>query len=154
VPENIQLADPLFFLEVMSVGQIKQGPKFPILQKTVLGYIVSGRCASENIRDTEKLVNLSSQEEVLESIDTTLQKFWSVVCVSCRPRPRSIYLNSSFVSNTLRKSTQRLSSGRFLVRLPFKSDPNTLGLSYEVAKRRFLSLERRLSKDPLLKKCI
>jgi len=63
----------------LSVGQIKQGPEFPILQKTVLGCIVSGRCASENIRDTEKLVNLSSQEEVLESIDTTLQKFWSVV---------------------------------------------------------------------------
>jgi len=31
---------------------------------------VSGRCASEKIKDTEKLVHLSFQEEVLESIDT------------------------------------------------------------------------------------
>jgi len=39
---------------------------------------VSARFASENIRDTEKFVHLSCQEEVLVSIDTTLQKLWSV----------------------------------------------------------------------------
>jgi len=39
---------------------------------------VSGRGASEKIRDSEKLVHLSCRAEVLESVDTTLQKFWSV----------------------------------------------------------------------------
>jgi len=50
------------------------------------------------------------------------------------------------------KNTQGLSFGRFSVRLLFKTDANTLGLSYEVGKRRFLTLEGRLSKTTSLKK--
>ena len=44
-------------------------------------------------------------------------------------------------------SVRRLASGRFEVSLPFKFDPKLLGSSFDTAKRRFLSLERRLSKD-------
>ncbi|XP_052850685.1 uncharacterized protein LOC128261177 [Drosophila gunungcola] len=164
VPENIQLADPFFFkpqkidmligaetfFELLSIGQIKQGPEFPILQKTVLGWIVSGRCASENNKNAEKMVHLSCQEEALESIDTTLQKFWSVEDLP--PKAKVHTPEQQLCQQHFEKNTQRLSSGRFSVRLPFKSDPNTLGSSYEVAKRRFLSLERKLSKDPSLKK--
>jgi len=79
VPQNIQLADPFFFKpqKLLSLGQIKQRPEFFILQKTVLRCIVSGRCYSEKIR-YRKIGTADGQVEVLESIDTTLQKFWSV----------------------------------------------------------------------------
>jgi len=104
---------------------------------------VSGKCASERIRDTEKLVHLSCQEEVLELIDTALQKFWPVEDLP--PKAKDHIPEQEPCEQHFQKNTQRMSSGRFSVRLPFKSDPNTLGLSYEVVKRRFLSLERRLS---------
>ena len=48
-------------------------------------------------------------------------------------------------------TTRRIEDGRFKVRLPFKSDAKVLGNSYEVAKRRFLALERKVNKVPVLK---
>ena len=49
------------------------------------------------------------------------------------------------------KTTQRDNDGRFEVRLPFKTDVSVLGKSYEIAKRRFLALERKVAKDPKLR---
>jgi len=45
------------------------------------------------------------------------------------------------------KNVANSNCGRFLVRLPFKSDPLVLRSSFDVAKRRYLSLERRSLKD-------
>jgi len=42
----------------------------------------------------------------------------------------------------------RDSTGKFVVSLPFKSSPSCLGSSYETARRRFLSLERRMKGNP------
>ncbi|XP_055917594.1 uncharacterized protein LOC129949876 [Eupeodes corollae] len=47
-----------------------------------------------------------------------------------------------FVANT-----KLLPIGRFEVKLPFKSSPNSLGSSFEAAKRRFLALERKISRN-------
>ena len=57
IPSNVELADPRFykpqkidlligagpFFDLMCVGQIKLGPSLPVLQKTSLGWIVTGR---------------------------------------------------------------------------------------------------------------
>ncbi|KAH8292663.1 hypothetical protein KR054_008822, partial [Drosophila jambulina] len=149
IPKNLPLADPYFyksqkidmligaesFFELLAVGQIRQGPDYPTLQKTLLGWVVSGR--------------FSCSEEPLVSIDNTLQKFWSLKEL---PSPKKILSpEHKLCEDHYRKTTQVLPSGRFEVRLPFKSDPNELGISCEVAKRRFLSLERRLSRDSNMK---
>ncbi|XP_041451809.1 uncharacterized protein LOC121405256 [Drosophila obscura] len=44
-----------------------------------------------------------------------------------------------------------LPTGRFQIPLPFKTDPVSLGSSFEVAKRRFLSLERRTLRESELR---
>ena len=49
------------------------------------------------------------------------------------------------------KITIRAEDGRFEVRLPFKSE-RVLGNSYEIAKRRFLALERKVNQNPDLSK--
>ncbi|XP_043062704.1 uncharacterized protein LOC122319451 [Drosophila yakuba] len=46
------------------------------------------------------------------------------------------------------KTVRRNSDGRLEVRLPFKDEPTVLGASFDIAKRRFLSLERSLCKRP------
>uniref|UniRef100_A0A8D9F1P1 Integrase catalytic domain-containing protein n=1 Tax=Cacopsylla melanoneura TaxID=428564 RepID=A0A8D9F1P1_9HEMI len=45
-------------------------------------------------------------------------------------------------------NVQRDSSGRYVVALPFCEDPSVLGNSYNSAKKRFLTLEGKLDKDP------
>lgn len=62
IPSNISLADPKFFephqidiligagtfFELMSIGQIRLHADLPILQKTLLGWIVSGKIAQKS----------------------------------------------------------------------------------------------------------
>ncbi|XP_041975763.1 uncharacterized protein LOC121730689 [Aricia agestis] len=54
--------------------------------------------------------------------------------------------------NIFEQTTSRDSNGRYSVALPFKADPASLGESRHIAERRFLSLERRLSVNPLVKR--
>lgn len=52
----------------------------------------------------------------------------------------------SFVKNTTREQ-----DGRFIVTLPLKDSPEVLGDSFHMAKRRFLSLQKRLARDQNIK---
>ena len=47
--------------------------------------------------------------------------------------------------------TTKIENNRFVVQLPFKEDAKPLGDTYLQAKRRFLSLEKRLQSNPKLK---
>ncbi|KAH8292646.1 hypothetical protein KR054_004088, partial [Drosophila jambulina] len=119
------------FFELLAVGQIRQGPDYPTLQKTLLGWVVSGRYKSAV---PKQVVNsLSCSEEPLISIDNTLQKFWSLEEL---PSPKKILSpEHKLCEDHYRKTTQVLPSGRFEVRLPFKSDPNGLGNSFETSSQ-------------------
>jgi len=70
---------------------------------------VSARFASENIRDTEKFVHLSCQEEVLVSIDTTLQKLWSVEDLPAKAKVHTP--EQQLCEQDFEKNTQKPSSG-------------------------------------------
>jgi hypothetical protein len=48
--------------------------------------------------------------------------------------------------------TRRLETGRYEVRLPLADNVDKLGESYDTAKTRFLALEKRLLKQPHVKK--
>lgn len=159
VPRNLELADEYFyqasridlllgaeaFFDLLQVGQIKLGPELPSLQKTSLGWIVSGRYKSHpNI--TRKSCCLSSKED---SLDRYVEKFWEIEEVlghRSKWTEEQKDCEKHFVENI-----EVLPSGRLMVRLPFKNDPSCLGTSYDIAFRRFLALERRLSKNPVLK---
>ncbi|XP_055919381.1 uncharacterized protein LOC129951309 [Eupeodes corollae] len=163
IPSNIQLADPHFhkpqkidlligaepFFELLSVGQIKQGPQYPTIQKTLLGWIVSGKCPKDTNSNT-KQCNLVCQSETLLDLEKLVQKFWLLEEIPGETKkfltPEQQLCEKHFVENT-----QLLPTGRFEVKLPFKSPPNSLGLSFENAKRRFLALERKLFKDSELR---
>ncbi|KAH8338912.1 hypothetical protein KR067_009337, partial [Drosophila pandora] len=164
IPHGVALADPNFhrpqgvdlligaslFFNLLSVGQIQLGPNHPILQKTLLGWIVSGKYLANSSTPPQPVSSLNCQEEILESIDKNLNKFWSLKEVPSSKKMLSP--EQELCGEHYRKTTRILLSGRFEVKLPFKSDPSVLGNSFEIAKRRFLSLERRLSRDPNLKK--
>ncbi|XP_011877569.1 PREDICTED: uncharacterized protein LOC105567357, partial [Vollenhovia emeryi] len=161
IPGNIRLADPRFnvpseidlvigtewFWELMCVGQINLGPGRPILQKTVLGWLIVGTVTTGNLgRKRYASCNLSSVRE----LDEALRQFWKIDDIPVRGESTIDELAcEEFFENTY----ERNAKGRFVVKLPVKEDVmKQMGESKDIARRRFLSLERRLDKDHDLKK--
>ncbi|KAI8116339.1 hypothetical protein CVS40_11578 [Lucilia cuprina] len=159
IPKNISLADPEFykpqkvdfligsemFFELLCVGQIKSNPSLPVLQKTSLGWIVAGKY-NQPKGSCSKVCNISNIIENEEAIDSIVKKFWELEEVS---HEKQLVYNEEQqkCKENFKNSVRRLPSGRFQVSLTFKSDTNLLGSSYDTAKRRFLTLERKLSND-------
>ncbi|XP_075150648.1 uncharacterized protein LOC142224747 [Haematobia irritans] len=151
IPENIILADPRFdkpqrvdmligggyIFDLLSVGQIRvaSDSNFPILQKTMLGWIMVGKLNGSN----------TFKSYIFHSV---VRKFWEMESL---PNEQIVTEEQRKCEEVFIKSVRRLPSGRFSVSLPFKSDPNILGSSYETAKRRFLSLERKLSTEGVMR---
>ncbi|XP_065361988.1 uncharacterized protein LOC135955564 [Calliphora vicina] len=159
IPSNIQLADPSFdrpekidlllgceyFLDLLSVGQIKLGPSLPTLQKTLLGWIVSGKCESDSPENVSKICNVVTESHYSDdTLDSVVRRFWELEEIPQRSLLTEEQKNCEEHYNA---NTLRLPNGRFQVKLPFKSNPSKLGLSYDTARRRFLALERKLGKN-------
>ncbi|XP_061387580.1 uncharacterized protein LOC133322632 [Musca vetustissima] len=161
IPQNIELADPLFykpqridvllsaevFFDLLLDGRISLGNGLPCLTNTVFGWIVGGSSPSRpNSTSLTCNLTVSTHEE---NIDEILKRFWEVEEYSKSPNPyteEEQACEDHFIENSGFDS-----EGRVQVRLPFKKSPNCLGNSLEMARRRFLSLERRLERDYTLK---
>jgi len=156
IPANIKLADPQFYMpakvdlligadcfwDLLCVGQIRVGRTQLTMQKTRLGWIAAGPMTSDCA--TSIKCHLSK----LEDIHKQMTKFWEL----------EEYSNQAILSQEEREcevhfsqTCKRDDTGRFVVSIPLKENPNTLGDSYNQALRRLISLETRLRKDPVLK---
>ncbi|XP_054745898.1 uncharacterized protein LOC129250288 [Anastrepha obliqua] len=152
LPANIELADENFFkptrvdlligteifFDILSIGQIKLAPGLPSLQKTLLGWVVSGRY-QRPIENSSSICLLS----VEESVDANLQRkldepskadMWTTEQRNCE--------------QSYMQTVQRNIEGRVVVKLPFKEAPHCLGQSYATALRRFIAQERRITRCP------
>jgi hypothetical protein len=159
VPENIKLADPRFdcsgpvdlligaelFLPLMCIGQIHLAPGQPHFQKTHLGWIVGGTLG-ELDNKTKTLCHFSQQKLDLHE---QVEKFFSIESVNSvadKLSPEERECETHFC-NTIKRDAQ----GRFIARLPFRSNPPDLGDSHAGAVKRFRSLESKLNRHPELK---
>ena len=158
VPRNIELADDRFFkarpvdillgtegfFDILAVGQIKLGPNLPTLQKTLLGWVVTGRCGSSPQIKAPKCLFTSEEPK----IDQQLERFWKIEEIIDGPTltPEQLLCEQLF-----NKTVKRTPEGRVMVKLPFKDDQCCLGSSYETARRRFLAQERRNQQSNELK---
>ncbi|XP_069962790.1 mucin-17-like [Bactrocera oleae] len=159
IPHNIALPDDEFyipkkidmllgtetFFSLLSVGQINLGSNLPILQKTLLGWIVSGRykTGSNNISNPSCLFLAN------ESLDAKLEKLWKLEEITTIPEAWTREQQSC--DHIYNSTVSRRPCGRIVVKLPFKDDPTCLGESYTTALKRFNAQERRLAKSPQLK---
>ncbi|XP_053964178.1 uncharacterized protein LOC128867103 [Anastrepha ludens] len=164
IPSNIQLADPNFnipqpidlligaglFFELLCVGQIQLAPGFPVLQKTLLGWVISG-----GGQQTSKLSSFVANQRSSRDIDSDtrlddlVRRFWEVDHVFepiTKITREELDCEAHFQQNV-----SRLPSGEYSVRLPLKLGTESLGESYTQAKRRFQSLERKLTNNIDLK---
>lgn len=161
IPRDIDLADPAFFkpqhvdlligteifFDLLTAGRISLGRGLPSLVNSVFGWIAGGSFIQGNkSKSVTCNVAIKSRDA---AIDSMLAKFWQIEEFNSEKTLKSKddeLAEAHFVENT-----RVCEDGRLMVRLPFKTDPQSLGQSFEMARRRFLSLERRLQREHTLK---
>lgn len=152
IPPNINLADPDFnvpneidlligaslFWDLLTDGRIRLGKNSPGLQNTHLGWVISGTIPIPTLKSHCNLAKTISIE------DEQLKKFWELE--ECTNVP--LFSTDENICEThFQTHTSRDCDGRFVVRLPLKESTNLLGNSEDNARKRFLSLERRLQSN-------
>ncbi|KAI5748367.1 hypothetical protein M8J77_024789 [Diaphorina citri] len=119
----------------------------PIILESALGDIIMGRVPA--LSSGTPLSFHVSQPIQQEPLETIVQKFWAMEDV---PSPsQGLTLEEEQCDKYFINTTQRLTSGRYAISLPFKVSPSNLGNSYEIAKKRLLNLERKFQSNPDLK---
>ncbi|XP_036322007.1 uncharacterized protein LOC118736008 [Rhagoletis pomonella] len=80
-----------------------------------------------------------------------MERFWTIEGYNS---PQKILSDNELACEKFFKltTTRCPVSGKFIVRLPFKEDPVTLGQSYDIAYRRLVALKYKLLKNPSLLK--
>lgn len=154
IPKNISLADPEFnkdgeidiligadtFWQLTCVGQIRLGSHLPILQKTNLGWIISGELPL--LKENKISCNFN------QIIENQLRKFWEME--ECSLQNKHSLENDSFEMH-FTQNTMRDSDGKFIVKIPLKLSDSLLGESKSNALKRLEIVERKLEKDNALK---
>ncbi|XP_072380763.1 uncharacterized protein [Diabrotica undecimpunctata] len=169
IPSTVTLADPTYsvpgnidlllasdiYSELLSDGLIRLGKGLPVLQNTHLGYIMFGSLPSyalhkgiyhSQLSPTQSNVSLfvqSTSEE--DKLDNTIRQFFEVEEVTPSVKISSF---QDLAEQIFTETTQILPSGRFQVKLPLISETahKMLGNSYNMARKRFISLENKLLK--------
>ncbi|XP_065361855.1 uncharacterized protein LOC135955432 [Calliphora vicina] len=164
IPTNIQLADPLFFksqqvdlliggdlfFESLCNGKIHIGAGLPLLQKTEFGWVVAGGGMQLKRRNSCLMGVIINENNTYENnLDNFIRRFWEIE--NHMDVVSKITKEEKECENYFVKTYNRLSSGEFVVRLPFKTSPQALGESYKNALCRFKNLEKRLNQYAELK---
>ncbi|KAM8702168.1 hypothetical protein ACLKA7_000726 [Drosophila subpalustris] len=131
IPKNIKLADPLFnesqridlllgaglFFDLICVGQIRIADNLPSLQKTRLGWILSGGCSNRSGRHSS-LAALRMLPENLpaeEPLDDIVKRFWEID--SCCGSMPAISDEDALCEQLFVEGHTRLDSGQYSVAL-------------------------------------
>ncbi|KAJ8962889.1 hypothetical protein NQ318_001298 [Aromia moschata] len=144
IPDHINLADPTFFKpnkidmligSDMFWGLLCVGPNNPVLQKTKFGWIISGPI---DLKCSSITCNFAQSFDNEPEVQKCLVKFWEIEEVPSKPSRSAdeIACEGHFIN-----TTKRDKDGRFIVTLSIKLSVEYLGDSFEIAKKRFLSLE-------------
>lgn len=159
IPENITLADTSFcktnkidlllgatvFWDLLCIGQIKLNKDGPFIQKTKLGWIVSGPVPGVNSQNKKRICNFSENKNIEEQ----LERFWTLdECREASPHTAE----ERMCQEIFEKTTERSAEGRFIVKYPFKDNVDKLGQSYNTALKRFNYLEKKLERDTDMKR--
>ncbi|KAJ8956010.1 hypothetical protein NQ318_006286 [Aromia moschata] len=135
IPGNLKLADPSFnvrgeidallgagiFWDLLCIGQIKLGPRQPILQKSKFGWVLSGPINIAPAQTKQISCNFCANNE----LESQLERFWKLEDVPEAAKYSQTYSHDE--------------TGRFVVRLPIRENVMQLGNSYDNALKRFHS---------------
>lgn len=165
IPQGLRLADPKYFqsgpidliLNSTTVFNILNSKRKTIskelyLTSTTLGWILAGSLITDDEVLTTCYANLSildNQVNHTDSLSKQLSQFWGLEQPNLViPKSNQDRETESFYTSTTTVGPQ----GQYTVQLPFVKPPSLLGSSYELVKRQFFYLEKRLSSNVGIKK--
>ncbi|CAH1393303.1 unnamed protein product [Nezara viridula] len=136
------------FARILTGGCIdREG--YPNVLQTVFGWVIIRPVGSHSMALDKSVSLVTSYKEPEDTLNITLEKFWNVEAIpeASRTDPENVIAEDHF-----RSAHSRDLNGRYIGRLPFERQvPPDLGNSYKSALNRFLKLEHRLNKVPILK---
>lgn len=162
IPSNFYLADPQFnvckeidlllgsdvFWRVLKPGHHMLGVDLPVLKNTVFGWVVAGKMAP-NDKYLEKTVSCLSLLEPERPLEEIICKFWNIEEVGSN---KNLTDEERYCEEYFEKTVERDTTGRYIVKIPFKPEVKDLGYSRDKALKRFHLLETKLKKNPDLAK--
>lgn len=157
LPMGISLADPSFnvpseidilvgaevFWSVLCNNSIDLGKNQPKLYETKLGWLMSGYVPRLKSSSSPAVCNFVNEET-----NPDLTPFWELDTIAAK---HSLSSEERACEQSFLETTTRKKDGRFVVTMPLKEDPSVLGDSFQMAKCRFISLERKFARDPIFK---
>lgn len=133
------------YSEIIMHGMIKAEDNSFVAQETEIGWMISGPIGKKN----SKLEQAVCMVATMSDIDKKLQKFWEIEDIS---EQRDLSEEEKMCVKHFETTIQRGTDGVYSVSLPFKKDAPSLGDSRKMAVAQFFQLERKLERDPSLKK--
>ncbi|XP_061729006.1 uncharacterized protein LOC133533933 [Cydia pomonella] len=131
--------------EVIKPGAINGPSGTPIAQDSHLGWIICGNVRTEHTA-TKNIVSMHLNVD----LNNMLKKFWELETIE--EESHTLTSDEKKAEDIYEKTHKRREDGRYVVRLPFRDDTPVLPRdSREIAVKRWMSLERRLDKNPKLK---
>lgn len=126
------------------VDNIRRGPpRSPLAQQTELGWILSGKVSQRNLSKDPSISQCYVSEIDLEN---DIRKFWEIEEIN----PDKVLTPEEIICETYYNTTvTRREDGRYVVRLPFKKNPESANIdgSREIAVARLLQMERKFKRD-------
>ncbi|XP_072400464.1 uncharacterized protein [Diabrotica undecimpunctata] len=137
-----------YYYDILQPGLVKLGHNLPTLFNTIFGWVIAGNIP--NYAQSKNDVSLFVQTQNTHSSDSNLEalvsKFWETE--DC-PGEKILSPDDQLAESNFINHLKILENGRFQVNLPQKSPSEhlKLGESFQIAKKRFESLEKRFKND-------
>lgn len=140
--------------QILENGVIRNPSGTLTAQNTSLGWILSGRLGNANTIGNDDnhcshtIINFHVEDH---SVNELLRKFWELEADEVRDKILSP--DDQRCEEIFESTTTRDESGRYVVRLPFKDEKPECRLGHfrSIALKRFELLEKKLSRNPVLK---
>lgn len=138
-------------------------PSGAILQETIFGHIVLGQIPGDENKSIHSfriigqakhaeqngsVEQVDPNEQEAHKLDEILLRFWEMDELKSHPMRSP---EEELVEQIFAKKHYRDELGRYVTHIPIRPDSAQLGSSREVARRRFMSLERKLQRNPELR---
>jgi hypothetical protein len=156
--QGLELADPLWFksgpidllmgsefaFAILEAGK-KQGPVgSPIAINSTFGWLIGGGSKDFHGQQCHSFVSQLNQSCIHDGcLDKSIRRFWEVEEL---PEVKFMTKEEQKCEEHFAATHKRDEEGRFIVSVPWKSTRPVISDSHIVAKRRFLSLERRFER--------
>lgn len=164
IPNNLILADPQFnsshdidillgattFYDLLGNERIKLGEGLPILQESLLGWIVAGEMpliSHTHVLHCNFLKSPDSGKEN-DSLNESIKKFWEIEEV---PVKQHFTKEEQECEDLYVQTVSRASSGNFIVTLPTRNCVTNLKPNFDNAVRCLKGVESRLRKNTKLR---